>query len=92
MTKRISKLILVLVSILLFLPLGCGFGARVPKSLLVHCGAGIKPPMDELGDLFYEKHGVKVEYSYKGSGCLLADIALSRRGDLYMPGEIFYMT
>ena len=60
-------------------------------TLLVHAGAGIRPPLDELGKMFEEKTGVRVDYSYKGSGCLLADICFSRRGDLYIPGELFYV-
>jgi molybdate transport system substrate-binding protein len=65
--------------------------AKSQVRLLVHAGAGIQPPLDELAKLFTSKSGVRVDYSYKGSGCLLPDIVLSRRGDLYIPGELFYM-
>lgn len=61
------------------------------EAILVHCGAGIRPPMDELADLFEERTGTRVDMAYKGSGCLLADIEFSRKGDLYMPGEQDYM-
>lgn len=61
------------------------------EALLVHCGAGIRPPMDELAELFQQRTGTRVDVSYKGSGCLLADIEFSRKGDLYMPGEMEYM-
>jgi molybdate transport system substrate-binding protein len=73
------------------------FGPRPSKAeakaeaLLVHCGAGIRPPMDELAALFRKRTGVRVDMAYKGSGCLLADIEFSRKGDLYMPGEPEYM-
>lgn len=67
--------------------------ASQPKTtLLVHAGAGIRPPLDELGALFEKRTGIRIDYSYKGSGCLLADICLSQRGDLYIPGESYYMT
>lgn len=59
--------------------------------LFVHAGAGIRPPLDELGRLFEEETGVRPDYSYKGSGCLLADITFSSRGDVYIPGELYYM-
>ncbi len=61
------------------------------EALLVHCGAGIRPPMDELAKLFEERTGTRVDVAYKGSGCLLTDIEFSRKGDLYMPGEPEYM-
>jgi molybdate transport system substrate-binding protein len=35
--------------------------------------------------------GIRVNFAYKGSGYLLADIAISKEGDLYMPGEESYM-
>jgi molybdate transport system substrate-binding protein len=60
-------------------------------TLLVHAGAGIRPPLDELGKKFEERTGIEVEYGYKGSGCLLAEICFSQRGDLYIPGELFYV-
>jgi len=59
--------------------------------LLAHAGAGIQPPLEELGKMFQKKTGVRVDYSYKGSGCLLPDICVSEKGDLYIPGELFYM-
>ncbi len=60
-------------------------------TLMVHAGAGIRPPLDELGEMFQRRTGVRVDYNYKGSGCLLADICFSRTGDVYIPGELFYV-
>ncbi len=65
--------------------------AAKAQSLLVHCGAGIRPPMEELAELFEKRTGTEVDVAYKGSGCLLSDIEFSHRGDLYMPGEQDYM-
>jgi len=59
--------------------------------LMAHAGAGIRPALDELGSLFEKQNGIKVEYNYKGSGCLLADVCASQKGDVYIPGEIYYM-
>ncbi len=61
------------------------------EALLVHCGAGIRPPMDDLAKLDEQRTGTRVDLAYKGSGCLLADIEFSRKGDLYMPGEPEYL-
>ncbi len=64
---------------------------RSPVVLITHAGAGIRPALDELGALYRQKTGVKIEYNYKGSGCLLADVCASQKGDVYMPGETYYM-
>ncbi len=34
---------------------------------------------------------MRVDFNYKGSGYFIADIAFSKTGDLYMPGEEFYL-
>ncbi len=77
---------LVSVAILFFVHAG-----HAGTTLLVHAGAGIRPPLDELGERFEKKTGTRVDYSYKGSGCLLADICFSKMGDAYIPGELFYI-
>jgi len=73
-----------------FRPLAYGklTGSQTP--ILIHSGAGLQPPMDQLAALFKKQTGVAVETSYKGSGCLLTDITFSHRGDLYFAGEQFY--
>lgn len=72
-----------------------GFLPPKPKgkgvTLLVHSGAGLRPPMDEIGRLFEKRYGVKVRYNYAGSACLLGMIMMSHKGDLYLPGEKFYL-
>jgi len=61
------------------------------KSLLVPCGAGLKEAMDAIGEAYRQKTGVRVDFSYAGAGTLLAQLAFSKVGDLYMPGELFYL-
>jgi len=61
------------------------------EGLFVYAGAGIRPPLDELGDIYKARTGTQVDFSYKGSGCLLADMSIAKIGDLYIPGELFYM-
>ena len=68
---------------------GC---ARGKERLLFHAGAGQRSSLNEVAELFKERHpGVRVDYAYKGSGYFLADVTASREGDLYMPGEEFYL-
>jgi len=64
-------------------------GAKV--TLLVHSGAALRPALDELGTAFTKKTGVRIDYNYKGSACLLPDVCVSRKGDVYIPGELYFM-
>ncbi|MDD2666292.1 MAG: tungstate ABC transporter substrate-binding protein WtpA [Methanocellales archaeon] len=76
-------------------PYVTGAAAAIPEetatSLMVYCGAGMRKPMDEIGSIFYEKHGVKIEYNYAGSNALLSQMELTKAGDCYMPGETMYI-
>ena len=78
------------VVLLLLISLCAGCGER-PPSLLLFCGAGIRPPVDEAAKLFGQEHGVTIECDYAGSETLLSRIKLSGRGDLYMPGDVHYV-
>jgi molybdate transport system substrate-binding protein len=61
------------------------------KKLLLYCGAGIRPPAEELVESFGREHGVKIATNYAGSETLLSTIRLIRSGDLYMPGDKYYV-
>jgi molybdate transport system substrate-binding protein len=61
------------------------------KSLLVLCGAGLQPAMDVIGAEYQKRTGVRVDFSYAGAQMLLGQLAFSRHGDLYMPGEGFWV-
>lgn len=69
---------------------GCD-GQSEKARLLVYCGAGIRPPVAEIADLFSQRHGVSVECDYAGSEVLLSRIELSGIGDLYIPGDVHYV-
>jgi len=69
--------------------LGCSRGERA--ALVVYSGAGLRPPVAELVEVFSKRHDVKVETIYTGSGLLLSQMALSERGDIYIPGDQFFM-
>jgi len=61
-------------------------------SMYMYCGAGIRPMMDPAVEAFRQiKPNVRIDVGYAGSGCLLGQLAFSRRGDLYVPGEDFYI-
>jgi len=60
--------------------------------MLFHAGVGQRSSLNEIKALFERRHpDVQVNFAYKGSGYFIADIARSQEGDLYMPGEEFYL-
>lgn len=60
--------------------------------MLFHAGAGQRSSLDEIRRLYLERHPeARIDFSYKGSGYFLADLQRSREGDLYLPGEEFYL-
>jgi len=61
------------------------------KELLLYCGAGIRPPVQQIAETFEREHGVKIVIDYAGSEVLLSKIKLTRQGDLYMPGDEYYV-
>jgi molybdate transport system substrate-binding protein len=94
--KILKKLIFTTVLAVAFILFGCK--AEKPeetesasKELLLYCGAGIRPPVQQIAEEFQREHGVKVVTDYAGSEVLLSKIKLTRRGDLYMPGDKHYI-
>ena len=59
--------------------------------LLLYCAAGVKPPVLALAKQFEAEYGVKIQLQYGGSGTLLSNIEVSRRGDLYIAADQSYI-
>lgn len=78
----------VMVSLLLVLPL---MPAQAEERLLFMCGAAAAPVADLLAKGFEAKTGVKVDVNSGGSGMLLSQIKLSKKGDVYFPGSIDFI-
>ena len=62
-----------------------------PPEILLYCGAGIRPAAEALIQAFETNRHVKVVVQYGGSGQLLGQLTASKQGDLFMPGEAFYV-
>ena len=86
---RLGRVLLLLGSIPYCL--GCGSDKPRQVKLLLYCGAGIRPPVAEIAEEFGRRHDVTVECDYAGSEVLLSRIKLSGQGDLYMPGDVYYV-
>ena len=60
-------------------------------SLLLYCGAGIRPPVEKIVETFSREHGIEIHTDFAGSETLLSKISLSHKGDLYLPGDKRYV-
>ncbi len=88
--KKFSSIILIVIAGVIFILGGISVMADDGESLLVYSGAGLRKPMDEIGELFEEKYGVKIEYTYAGSAHNLSQLKLIKKGDVYIPGAMSY--
>ena len=61
------------------------------KSLLVFAGSASKPPTEEVAKVFESKTGVKVDLLFGGSGYVLSQMMLGKKGDIYFPGSSDFM-
>jgi len=57
------------------------------EGLLVYSGAGLKSAMEDVGKNFTEKYGIAVQFTYGGSGTLISQMNLTRKGDVFVPGS-----
>ncbi|OGP53011.1 MAG: molybdate ABC transporter substrate-binding protein [Deltaproteobacteria bacterium RBG_13_52_11] len=67
-----------------------GVGAT-EKRIIAFCGSASKPVLEEAAESFYKQTGIRVDLNLGGSGTMLSQIKLSRRGDVYIPGSPDYM-
>jgi len=61
------------------------------QRLMVFAGAASKPPTEEAAKAFEKKTGAKVDIVFGGSGYVLSQMILSKKGDIYFPGSSDYM-
>lgn len=61
------------------------------KTLIAFVGSASMPATKEAAVLFEKETGIRVELHFGGSGSMLSQMTLSRRGDLYFPGSPDYM-
>lgn len=60
--------------------------------VVAFCGSAGKPALEECAEAFEDRTGIKVELHFGGSGKMLSELEISKRGDLYVPGSPDYMT
>jgi molybdate transport system substrate-binding protein len=61
------------------------------SELLVFAGAASKPPAEEAAKAFEKRTGVRVNITFGGSGFVLSQMTLAKKGDIYFPGSSDFM-
>lgn len=61
------------------------------ERILFMAGAAAQPVVEPLARAFEAKTGVRVDVNIGGSGMLLSQIKLSKKGDVYFPGSIDFI-
>ncbi len=59
--------------------------------MMVFAGAGFRLPIEEAAAAFTAEEGVRVDVTFAGSGCLLAQAEMTGKGDVFIPGEVHYL-
>ncbi len=62
-----------------------------PLGERVHVIPGNHESAAQIAAFCARNEGVRIDVGYAGSGCLLSQLTFAKRGDLYMPGEDFYL-
>ncbi|MCK9581640.1 MAG: molybdate ABC transporter substrate-binding protein [Methanoregula sp.] len=61
--------------------------ATPQESLIVYSGAGLKAPMQEIGQVFTKETGIEVQYNFAGSGTHISQMNLTKKGDIFITGS-----
>lgn len=61
--------------------------ATAPTSLTVYCAAGLKQPVEALARAYTQETGVPVALQFGGTGTLLTQLRVARRGDLFIAAD-----
>ena len=69
----------------------CAGASSADERLMVFAGAASKPPTEEASKAFEKKTGIKVDLVFGGSGYVMSQMILAKRGDIYFPGSSDYM-
>ena len=66
-------------------------GTEEVDELRLYCAAGMRYPMEEIIAQYQEQYGVRISADFQGSNTLLAQIEVSKTGDLYLAADTSYI-
>lgn len=81
--KKVTRLLFILVIL--------SSSSFASETLLIFAGAASKPVLEEVTENFENENGVKININFGGSGALLSQMKLTRKGDIYIPGSHDFM-
>lgn len=61
------------------------------QRIMAFCAAITKPPVEEAAEAFTKVTGISVDMSFGGSGAMLSQLKLARRGDVYIAASPDFM-
>ena len=59
--------------------------------LLLYCAAGVRDPVQSVINEYTRTYGITIDVQYGGSGTLLSNLEVARRGDLYLAADAKHM-
>jgi len=68
-----------------------GCGGDDDDAVFLYAGAGLRKAVNAAVAAFEQAEGIKVVVDYKGSGTILATAKEKKIGDLFMPGDVWYV-
>lgn len=72
---------------------GMAFGSTLlaaspaKNTVIVYCAAGLKKPVEAVAEQYRTETGAEVQLQYGGTGTLLAQIRLAKKGDLFIAAD-----
>jgi molybdate transport system substrate-binding protein len=64
---------------------------NTPDHLLLYCAAGLREPVQEIVTAYQRAYGITIDVQYGGSGTLLSNLDVARRGDLYLAADAHHI-
>jgi len=61
--------------------------ANLSSPLIIYVAAGLKAPMEKIAADYEKEIGQRVQVQFGGSNTLLANIAIAKTGDLFVPAD-----
>lgn len=72
--------------VFIYMDKGGGEGGE-GSSLTVYCAAGLKKPVTAIADQYKEEFGTEVNLQFGGTGTLLGQLRVAKRGDLFIAAD-----
>lgn len=85
--KALAFLLLFVALVLLGLAWWQSQSQEDQSALVVYCAAGLKKPVEDVAKQYESEFGIKVDLQYGGSGTLLSQIRVAKRGDLFIAAD-----